>query len=51
MYFNFFFIFGHFNFEILICGLAMYAFAHDLNSVLIVYLTLNCLYVFEMEFM
>ena len=54
----------HFNIEILICGLAMrrscfyleynidqYAFACDLNSVCIVYLTVYCLYVFELEFM
>ena len=63
MYFNIL-IFGHFNIEILICGLAMrrsglylgynidqYAFACDLNSVCIVYLTFYCLYVFELECM
>ena len=56
--------FGHFNIEIIICGLAMrrnrlyleynldqYAFACDLTGVCIVYLTFDCLYVFEMEFM
>ena len=63
MYFNIL-TFGHFNIESLICGLAMrrnclyleynidqYAFACDLNSVCIVYLTFDCLYVFELEFM
>ena len=62
MYFNILIV-GHFNIEILICGLAMgcsrlyleykidqYTFACDLNSVCIVYLTFDCLYVFEMEF-
>ena len=59
MYFNSL-IFGHSNTEILICGLAMrrsrlyleykidqYAFACDSNSVCIVYLTFDCLYVFN----
>ena len=63
MYFNTL-IFGLFNIEILICGLAMrrsrlyleykidqYVFACDSNSVCIVYLTFDCLYVFELKFM
>ena len=63
MYFNTL-IFGHFYIEILICGLAMrrsrlyleykidqYAVACDSNSVCIVYLTFDFLYVFELKFM
>ena len=63
MYFNTL-IFGHFNIIIIIFGLAMrrsrlyleykidqFVFACDSNSVCIVYLTFDSLYVFELKFM